>query len=175
MSERFVLHTERKKNKLKECAPYILVNAMIPLLILPWVHDCMVLCSCFTPQLVVSCFPRNLFTHISNIFTSMEYMGSKQAFSTNKEENGWRRNSPIELKVHKNDVLASAKRLVIWSKIIMCRTIYLCSPGIAASCEDHHPLYGKWWTYSRPLDSFSFPSLRHQCRTCPCSLPYKLE
>lgn len=61
---------------------------------------------------MVSCFPRNLFTHISNIFTSMEYTGSKQAFSaafsfikvprfwnqwqacdmrTNKEENGWKR------------------------------------------------------------------------------------
>jgi hypothetical protein len=90
----------------------------------------------------------------------MEYMGSKQEFSTNKEENGWRRNSPIELKVHKNDVLASTKRLVIWSKTIMCRTIYLCSPGTTASCEDHHPLYGKWWRHSRPLDSFSFPSLR---------------
>ena len=33
----------------------------------------------------------------------------------------------------------------------------------------------KWWTHSRPLDSFSFPSLRRQCISCPCSLPYKLE
>jgi hypothetical protein len=29
---------KEKINKLKECAPYILVNAMIPLLILPWLH-----------------------------------------------------------------------------------------------------------------------------------------
>jgi len=35
------------------------------------------------------------------------------------------------------------KLIVNRNKIIMCRTIYLCSPGIAASSEDHHPLYGK--------------------------------